>query len=75
MQYMTYKSLAELLNVPVDTLYCWVARQEIPHTRVGARVVRFRRDEIERWLEAKSVAPQHANRRVVAAPSAKGGAR
>jgi excisionase family DNA binding protein len=74
MQYMTYKSLAEFLNVPVDTLYCWVARREIPHTRVGARVVRFRRDEIERWLEAKSVVPQ-ANRRIVAAPNAKGSAR
>ena len=75
MQYMTYKSLAEFLNVPVDTLYCWVSRREIPHTRVGARVVRFRRDEIERWLEAKSVAPHAGGRVVVAAPSAKGGAR
>ncbi len=47
--------LAEYLGVPVRTIYTWRARREGPRgIRVG-RSLRFRRADVDRWLD------QHAD--------------
>ncbi len=55
---LTYDQVAILLNVPKNTLYSWRSRGLIPYVRVGRRLIRFRRSELEAWLAEKSVYPQ-----------------
>lgn len=51
---MTMAELAEMLGVPVNTIYGWRCRGEgPPGYRIG-RHVRYRRDAVEEWLEAKT---------------------
>lgn len=52
-----YAEAAQVLGVPISTLYTWVARRQIPHVRLSNRVVRFDRDVLESWLDESSVAP------------------
>ena len=55
-QHLTYAAVAERLGVKVGTVYAWVSRKQIPHIRLGKRVVRFPADAIDEWLEAGFVA-------------------
>lgn len=49
--YMTRSEVAELLAVHPATVLRWTrAEHPIPHVRVGARI-RFRRADVERWVE------------------------
>ena len=52
---LTYQELAKLLGIKVNTLYTLVSQRRIPHVRIGSRLVRFDRRQIERWLTAKRV--------------------
>jgi excisionase family DNA binding protein len=54
--YLTYREAAELLGVTVGTLYSMVSRRLVPHHRIGRRLVRFNRTELEGWLQRHSVA-------------------
>ena len=42
-----YKRTAEVIGVPIGTVYYWVSKGEIPHLRLGNRLVRFDSDEIK----------------------------
>ena len=53
--FLSPKGLAEMLNVDVTTVYGWTSTHQIPYTKIG-RLVRFRSDEIEKWLEERRVA-------------------
>lgn len=59
-EYLKYTQAAVLLNVKVNTLYCWVSRGVIPHVRLSPRVVRFRRKDLDAWLAERSVLPAGA---------------
>lgn len=48
--YLTVKEVAQYLGMKTSTLYTWV--REIPHYRIG-NLIRFRRDEIDGWMETK----------------------
>ena len=51
---LTVAELAAWLRVPQNTIYAWRARRRGPRgTRVG-RGVRFRRSDVETWLESNS---------------------
>ncbi len=55
---LTISELASYLSIKVKTLYAKVEAGEIPHYRIG-RLVRFRLDEIDAWLEdCRSKNPQ-----------------
>lgn len=47
---MTVAEVCDLLSVKSSWVYEMTRRDEIPHVRVG-RYVRFRRDDIDRWLD------------------------
>jgi excisionase family DNA binding protein len=51
-KFFTAKELSQYLNVKPKTIYSWVNKGEIPHYRIG-KTIRFRKDEIEKWLEEK----------------------
>ena len=55
MEMLGYHDAAAMLGVPVGTVYAWVSRRRIPHVRLGPRLVRFRRGELERWIEVRRV--------------------
>lgn len=49
-EFYTVKELADLLRITEMTIYRWVKRGEIVAYQIG-RVMRFRRDDIEAFLE------------------------
>ena len=51
---MTLAELADMLGVPVNTLYGWRCRGEgPPGYRIG-RHVRYRRATVEEWLDTQT---------------------
>jgi len=48
---LTVQQLAELLQIKAATLYAWAARGQIPCLKLHG-LVRFRQDEIDRWLDS-----------------------
>ncbi len=48
---MTVQEVAEYLQCSLSTVRRWVARGKVPHYRMG-KLVRFRRAELDRWLDA-----------------------
>ena len=50
---LTVPQLAELLQIKAGTLYAWAARGQIPCLKLHG-LVRFRKDEIDQWLESCS---------------------
>jgi excisionase family DNA binding protein len=48
---LTIEEVAELTGFSVGTLYHWVSQGRIPVVRLSARCIRFRRSDIDEWLE------------------------
>jgi len=49
---LTIKEAAEALRIKKSTLYTWAYRKQIPSQKVG-RALRFRLEDLERWLKAQ----------------------
>ena len=50
-----YATAADLLGIGVGTLRSMVHRKQVPHIRMGPKLVRFDVHELEEWLRASSV--------------------
>ena len=50
---LTYKQLADALQVSPGTLRNWVSQQYIPHVKLG-RAVRFDPRTVEQWLQKRA---------------------
>ena len=59
---LTYAELATFLSMPVGTVYYLVHRRQIPFVRLGRRLVRFRRSQIEQWLISNTGVPAEDGR-------------
>jgi excisionase family DNA binding protein len=66
---LTYRQLERELGVKKNTLFYWVSKGEIPHVRLGARTVRFRRSDLEAWLASRRVG---AGERISEVPTPRG---
>lgn len=54
-EYLTVKQLAQLLQVPVSTIYRWRHLGEGPRgIRVSGRHVRYRRSDIDQFLDRRA---------------------
>lgn len=51
---MTLQELAEFLNKPVQTLYAWRHHGTGPRGIKVGRTVRYRRADVDAWLEAQA---------------------
>lgn len=51
---LTYKDMAKKYGFPIGTLYGMVHKKEIPHVRLGERMVRFVQEEIDGWIKSKN---------------------
>lgn len=53
---LPYPAAAVYLGLKAGTLRALVARQRVPHIRLGPRLVVFDREALDRWLAERSVA-------------------
>ncbi len=49
---LNIQDLSQFLGVKVSTLYAMVEERKLPHFRIG-RLIRFKKSEIELWLEGQ----------------------
>ena len=63
MALLDIKDLAAWLKLKPSTLYLWVAQGKMPALRLGG-LIRFRREDIERWLAGCQIEPPNPLRRV-----------
>jgi excisionase family DNA binding protein len=54
---MRIDEAAEFLAISKGTLYHWVSEKRVPVIKPSRRCIRFRRSDLERWLE-DSAAPE-----------------
>ena len=52
---LTVVEVAELTGFAEGTIRHWVSDLRIPYIRISSRCIRFRREDIERWIAEKSV--------------------
>ncbi|MGC9261860.1 MAG: helix-turn-helix transcriptional regulator [Phycisphaerae bacterium] len=54
---LTTREAAQLIGCTEGTLEVWrcTKRYAIPHIRIGARMIRYRRAALEAWLESRTV--------------------
>ena len=55
---LTYAEASNHLNIKLGTLYALVSQGHVPHVRLGRRLVRFFRGDLDAWLRKNSVAPK-----------------
>lgn len=56
-KFVRYKAAQQITGLALPTLYSKVSRREIPHYRVGPRLVVFDEAELIAWLTRERVAP------------------
>ena len=56
---LTYAEMEALTGIKRNTLYAMVSKKQIPHVRLSRRIVRFREDEVRRWISLYDV-PSHS---------------
>jgi excisionase family DNA binding protein len=49
--------LSAWLGIEKSTIYAWTSKKNIPHIKLGQKVLRFRLNEVLDWLSEKSVSP------------------
>jgi excisionase family DNA binding protein len=54
LQLLSPETVAELLGVPKATLYAWRSRDEGPKGFKIGKHLRYRRSEVERWLDERA---------------------
>ena len=54
---MDTEEAAGYIGCEPSTLRVWVSRRTVPHLKIG-RLVRFRRRDLDRWLDKKLVQPK-----------------
>ena len=53
--FFTYEEASKAYNIKVSTLYAMVSQKRIPHHRLGPRMVRFKKSELDSWIEEGTV--------------------
>lgn len=53
-QWMSPQELADMLGVPVRTIYAWRTRRDGPRGHRIGKHVRFRMSDVETWLAANA---------------------
>jgi excisionase family DNA binding protein len=64
-QFLTVQEVSQYLHIKPATLYSKVGGGEIPYYKVG-RLVRFKREDIDRWMEDHRRDPSDGDKRVKA---------
>lgn len=54
---LNYEQAAARLAIKIGTLRVMVSRKQIPHIRLGPRMVKFDPDALAAWIDARRVTP------------------
>ena len=49
---LTADEAAAILRVKTDTVYRWVSQGRIPYVRLGRRITRFRRSDLDLFIQS-----------------------
>lgn len=63
--FWTVPEVAEYLSVKPSTVYSWVRRNELSHYKIG-RIVRFKKEDIDLWMEGHRKEKDGAGKRAKA---------
>ena len=58
---LTARELAGELDVSSETVLRWTRRGELPAIRLPGGAIRFRRDALDAWLDARSIGPENCD--------------
>jgi len=50
-EYLSKKELCEYLGISARTSEDWVKSRGLPHFRIGGKILRFKRSQVDEWLE------------------------
>lgn len=56
---LTVPEAAQLLRISRNLAYELIKRGELPHVRLGERIIRVPRHALEHWLEQQAAPRQH----------------
>jgi excisionase family DNA binding protein len=55
---LTIKQVSLMTGLQIGSLYHFVSEGRLPVIRISARCIRFRREDIEKWIADKLVEPK-----------------
>jgi excisionase family DNA binding protein len=55
---LTIKQVSSMTGLKIGSLYHFVSEGRLPVIRISARCIRFRREDIEKWIANKLVQPK-----------------
>ncbi len=56
--YLNIDDVAEYLGVKPPTVRSWIKNRGLPHYRMGGKLLKFKRAEIDEWVKCTGTAPQ-----------------
>lgn len=56
--YISIEEAAEYLGVKKSTIRSWIKNKGMPHYRVGGKLLKFKRSEIDDWIKCEDNATQ-----------------
>lgn len=56
--YISIEEAADYLGVKTSTVRSWIKNKGMPHYRVGGKLLKFKRSEIDEWIKCKDNATQ-----------------
>ena len=59
--YISIEEAAEYLGVKTSTIRSWIKKKNMPSHRVGGKLLKFKRSEIDEWVNNEK---DHENRRL-----------
>lgn len=59
-EWLSSQELADELKVPVSTVHAWRYRHRAPRAYTIGRYLRFKRSDVDRWLEQRADEPPDA---------------
>ncbi len=51
-RYISVRELSQYTGLSVHTLYTWVSQGIIPFHKPGGRILRFDKEEIDKWMHS-----------------------
>lgn len=56
--YISIEEAADYLGVKTSTIRSWIKNKGMPHYRVGGKLLKFKRSEIDEWIKCEDNATQ-----------------
>ncbi len=51
--YIGIEEAADYLSVKASTIRSWIKNKGMPHYRVGGKLLKFKRSEIDKWIRCE----------------------